>query len=166
MKRATWIALGAIACGDPAAPTGLGRVQIALIGTSDTVRFAVPVIAAPCGGGTGLLLHGEQRGQGVLVWLRDAGGSRPDTGSYPLLTRGDTVAPRGVIASIRYLVGDIAHGVTLDNGAARVARSAPPLALQIRGRGVETAVAGQRSAEVVLEDVTLAPDSVTCRPGP
>lgn len=160
MNRAGWIALGVIACGDPSAPAGVGRVQISLTGTSDTVRFEVPVVAAWCGGGTGLLLHGEQRGQGVLVWLR--GATRPDTGTYPLLSRGDTVAPRGAIASIRYMMSDIAHGVTLDDGAATLARSEPPLELHVRGHGVESAFAGQRSAELVLERVTLASDTVSC----
>ena len=114
-------------------------------------------------GGSGLLLHGEQHGQGVLLWLR--GAERPDTGTYPLLTRGDTVAPRGAMASIRYMVGDVAHGFTLDDGIATVARSAAPLELRIRGHGVETAVAEQRSAEVQLERVTLVSDTVSCRPG-
>ena len=162
MTRAAWIALGAVACSDPSAP-GVGRVQIALTGTRDTVRFEVPVVAAPCGRGAGLLLHGELGGQGLLIWLRSAG--RPDTGTYPLLTRGDTTAPRGAFASLRYMVGDVAHAVLLDDGAAMVVRSVPRLELQIRGHGLETAmasVAGQRSAELDLEHVTLAPDTASC----
>lgn len=159
MKRVAWIALSAVACRNAIAPGGVGRVQIALTGTRDTVRFEVPVIAAACGGGAGLLLHGERRGQGVLVWLR--GAERP--GTYPLLARGDTAAPRGAIASIRYLVSEVAHGVTLDDGSATVTRATPPLELQIRGHAAETISAMQRSAEVVLERVTLAPDTVSCR---
>jgi len=160
MRRVAWIALLAVACGDPTAPGGVGRVQIALVGTNDTVRFEVPVTATRCGGGAGLLVHGERRGQGVLVWLR---GARPDTGTHPLLTRGDTVATRGAIAAVRYLVGEMAHGVTLDDGTVTVTRAEPPFELAIRGRGVEVAMAAQRNAEVVLEGVTLGADTASCR---
>lgn len=160
MRRIALVALAAAACGTPTDPTGTGRVRIALSGTPDTLRFEVAVVAAKCGNGAGVLVHGERRGQGLLVWLR--GGEQPDTGTYPLLSRGDSTAPRGAIASVRYMVGDVAHGFALDDGVAIVARAIPPLRLQVRGHGVETAVAGQRSGELVLEDVTLAPDTVPC----
>ncbi len=164
MRRGAWLVPLAVACGDPTVRGGIGRVRIALIETNDTVRFEIPVTALRCGGaergGAGLLVHGERFGQGVLVWLR---GERPDTGSYPLLTRGDTVAPRGAIAAVRFLVGDVAHGLTLDDGVVTVTRAAPPFELAIRGRGVETAVAAQRTAAVELERVTLGPDTASCR---
>lgn len=165
MSRAVWLGLLAVACGDPAAPGGIGRVQVALVGTNDTIRFEVPVTATRCAGSAGLLLHGEQRGQGVLVWLR-GGGGQLDTATYPLLTRGDAITPRGVIAAVRYMVGEVAHGVTLDDGAATVTRAAPPIDLSIRGRGVEAAMAAQRNAEVELKGVTLGPDTASCRAQP
>ena len=161
MSRAALIALCAVACGAPSAPGGVGRVRIVLSGTPDTVRFEVPVAAMRCADGTGLLIHGERSGQGLLVWLR--GGASPDTGTYPLLTRGDTTATRGALASVRFMVRDVAHGFTLDDGTATLARATPPLELQLRGLGVEAASAGQRRAELSLEQVTLQPDTVSCR---
>ncbi len=155
------MALCAVACGAPTASSGIGRVRVALSGTPDTVRFEVPVVATMCADGASLLVHGERRGQGLLVWLR--GGAPPDTGTYPLLTRGDTAATRGAIASVRFMVGDVAHGVTLDDGAATVASATPRLQVQVRGRGVESASAGQRSVELALEQVTLESDTVSCR---
>jgi hypothetical protein len=160
VKRAALMVLCAVACGAPTSG-GIGRVRVALSGTSDTVRFEVPVVATRCADGAGLLVHGERRGQGLLVWLR--GGAPPDPGTYPLLTRGDTVATRGAIASVRFMVGDVAHGVTLDDGDATVAGATPQLEIQVRGRGVEMGLAGQRSAELALEHVTVEPDTVPCR---
>lgn len=130
----------------------------------DTVRFEVPVVAQRCGDGRGLLLHGARQGRGVLVWLR--GGFPPATGTYPLLPRGDSVALRGVIVAVRFVLGDVAHGLTLDEGSANVTRTTPQLALQVRGVGLETTVAEQRTAEVALERVPLAPDTVPCRVQP
>lgn len=161
MKRVALIALGAMACGEPTVSGGIGRVRIALSGMPDTVRFEVPVVAMRCADGTGLLVHGERRGQGLLVWLR--GDAPPDTGLYPLLTRGDTAAARGAVASVRFMIGDVAHGVTLDDGAATVARATPELQMQVRGHGLESASAGRRSAELTLEQVTVEPDTVSCR---
>jgi hypothetical protein len=161
VSRAALIALCAAACGTPRAPSGVGRVRIVLSGIPDTIRFEVPAVATKCAEGSGLLIHGEQRGQGFLVWLR--GGSSPDTGTYPLLTRGDTVAVRGALASLRYMIGDVAHGFALDDGTATLTRATPPLALELRGLGVEAASAGQRRAVVSLEQVALHPDTVSCR---
>ena len=160
MKPAALTVLCAVACGAPT-PGGIGRVGVALSGTTDTVRFEVPVVATMCADGAGVLVHGERRGQGLLVWLR--GGAPPDTGTYPLLTRGDTAATSGAVVSVRFMVGDVAHGVTLDDGDATVVGATPQLELQVRGRGVETGLAGQRSAELALEHVTLEPDTVSCR---
>ena len=163
MRRLVLIALGAVACGDPTAPGGVGRVRIALVGTRDTIRFEVPVTATRCAGGTGLLVHGERRGQGVLLWLR---GDRMENGTVPLLTRGDTVSTRGAMASVRFMTAEMAHGLTLDDGAVTVTRATAPLELSVRGRGVETTLGLQRSAEVSLERVTLASDSTSCRVQP
>ncbi len=126
----------------------------------DTVRFDVPVVARRCGDGRGVLMQGVREGQGVLVWLR--GGYPPDTGAYPLLPRGDSVALRGVIAAVRFQLGDVPHGLMLDDGSADVTRATPLLALHVRGVGLETSVAEQRTVEFALERVPLAPDTVPC----
>jgi hypothetical protein len=95
----------------------------------DTVRFEVPVAARRCGDGRGILMHGARGGQGVLVWLRSS--YPPDTGVYPLLPRGDSVALRGVIAAVRFQLGDVPHGLALDEDRP-VTRATPQLALQLR----------------------------------
>jgi hypothetical protein len=127
------------------------------------MRFQVPVVAQRCGPGHGILLHGEERGQGVMIWLR--GTDAPDTGTYPLLSRGDTTATRGVIAAVRFLVGQTAGGMTIDDGSATLRRAQAPYELQLQGLGVESAFAQQRRAEVFLEGVPMAPDSVPCQAG-
>jgi hypothetical protein len=139
-------------------------VRVVLSRSRDTVRFEVPVVAHRCGDGRGLLLHGAREGQGVLVWLR--GGYPPDTGAYPLLPRGDSVALRGVIAAVRFQLGDVPHGLMLDDGSASVTSATPQFALHVRGIGLETSVAEQRTAELTLERVPLAPDTVPCRVRP
>lgn len=139
-------------------------MRVVLARSRDTVRFEVPVVAQRCGDGRGVLLHGAREGQGVLVWLR--GAYPPDTGAYPLLPRGDSVALRGVIAAVRFQLGDVPHGLTLDNGSASVTQATPQLALHVRGLGLEMAVAEQRTADLALERVPLAPDTVPCRVRP
>ncbi|MGH7612538.1 MAG: hypothetical protein ACREMW_00670 [Gemmatimonadales bacterium] len=136
-------------------------MRVVLARSRDTVRFEVPVVAQRCGDGRGVLLHGAREGQGVLVWLR--GAYPPDTGAYPLLSRGDSVALRGVIAAVRFQLGDVPHGVTLEDGSANVTQATPELGLHVSGLGLETTVAEQRTAELVLERVPLAPDTVPCR---
>jgi hypothetical protein len=135
-------------------------VRLAIRGTPDTVRFEVPVVAQRCGPGHGLLLHGEQRDLGVLVWLRDAG--NPDTGTYPLVSRGDTETVRGAIAAVRFLVGGLASGITINDGSVTLTRATPPLALRAEGMGVETRLAQQRFAELTVEGVPLLPDTTPC----
>ena len=133
-----------------------------VVAHSPTVRFDVPIMARRCMAGRGMLMHGASDGQGVLVWLRGAAGQVLDTGTYPLLPRGDSASSRGAIASVRFLVGDVAHGLTLDDGSATVTVASPPFALRVRGVGLETALAEQRSAELTLEQVPLASDTVPC----
>lgn len=153
------------ACGNPAEPHGTGRVHLAVQGTSDTVRFEVAVIARRCAGGGGVLVTGAREGQGVLLLLRSAE-SVVDTGSYVLLTRADSAALRGAIVAIRFSVGPMSHGLTVDDGTARVSRTTPTLAAVVSGRGVETGTAVQRTADIAVDDVPLAPDSAFCRVQP
>lgn len=164
MRSAALVALSLAACAQSGASGGIGRALIISTGTSDTVRFEVPVTAQTCGGGMGVLVHGERRGLGVLVWLR--GGVQADTGTYRLSTRGDTAAPRGVIAAVRYMVGDVAHGFTVDDGTATVVSPAPSLRLRVSGRGLENMPAGRGIADLELDGVSVVADTVPCEVQP
>lgn len=163
MRSAPLIALGLVACGQSGV-AALGRARVVFTGKPDTARFEVPVVAQTCAGGAGVLVHGEQRGDGLLVWLR--GGVPPDTGTYVLLTRGDTVTTRGAMVTMRFMVGDVAHGFALDDGAATVVRVVPALELHVSGRGLEMSPPGQRSAEVDFLHVSIDPDTISCRVRP
>lgn len=164
-RAAGCFAVALVACGNPADPHGTGRVRLAVQGTTDTVRFEVPVIAQRCAGGGGVLVTGAREGQGVLLLLRSAAPAI-DTGSYVLLTRADSAALRGAIVAIRFSVGPTSHGLTVDDGTARVSRTTPTLAAGVRGHGVETGTAVQRTADLTVDDVPLAPDSAYCRVQP
>jgi hypothetical protein len=153
----------ALACGSATEPSGAGVVH--LVGTVDTIHFEVPVVAQPCVEGRGVLVTGAREGQGLLVLIRAAGAAL-DTGSYPLLTRADSATVRGVIVAVRYVDGPASHGFTVDDGVATVTQVSPSLSVQVRGRGVEGGVGGPRSAELTLDQVLLAPDSVSCRVQP
>jgi hypothetical protein len=154
----------ALSCGRPA-PEGTGRVRLAQTGAPDTIRFEVPVRAQRCADGRGLLVTGARQGQGVLVWLRTERAA-PDTGTYPLLARADSGAVRGVIAAVRFVTGPVTHGLTVDDGTATVTQSAPSLTMQVRGHGVEAGLGAQLSAELALDRVPLAADTVSCQVQP
>lgn len=119
-------------------------------------------MAQPCAEGSGILVTGARQGQGVLVWLREDGAA-PDTGTYPLLPRADSASVPGVIVAVRFVVGPMTHGLTVDDGIATVTQTTPTLAVQVRGHGVEAGLEGQRSAELTLDRVPLAPGTVSCR---
>jgi hypothetical protein len=154
----------ALACRAAATQSGTARVALTVTGTTQTVHFEVPVVAERCGPGHGMMIHGEAGSTGVLVWLRDSAALR--TGTYPLLSRGDTAAPRGAIASARFVVSQRTGGITIDDGQLTLSRDTPPFDLEVKGVGVETAFAQQRQAELTLTGVPLLPDSVPCRVEP
>lgn len=153
-----------LACGAARTPDGTGRVWLAIRGTPDTLRFEVPVVAQRCGPGRGLLIHGQREGQGVLVWLHGSGA--PEAGTYPLVSRSDTMTTPGAIAAVRFLIDELASGITIDEGSVAVSRAVPPFALRVRGSGVGSAFSQQRQAEVDLAGVPLRPDTVPCRVEP
>lgn len=158
------------ACGDssPTAPHGTGRVRLVGVGSADTAHFEVPVTARRCADGRGILVTGAQAGQGVLVWLRSTGAAL-DTGAYPLLTRGDSSGARGAIVAVRYAVGPVTHGLTVDDGVAIVTRTTPALDVAVRGNGLEVPSGGrggQRTVELAADRVPLGPDPAFCRVQP
>lgn len=143
-------------------PQGTGRVRLVQTGGMDTVRFELPVRAQRCADGRGILVTGAHQGQGVLVWLR-ADHAAPDSGTYPLLARADSGAVRGVIAAVRFVIGPVTHGLTVDDGTATVTQSAPSLTLQVRGHGLETGLGGPHSAELTLDRVPVGADTASCQ---
>lgn len=161
MKPAVTAAVLALACGATSTPRGTARVVLTLTGTTEAVRFDVPVVAQRCGPGRGLIFHGEAGGTGVLVWLRDS--APPSTGTYPLVSRGDTTSPRGAIAAARFIVAQRTGGITIDDGEVTLSHATAPFALEVKGVGVETAFAQQRQVEMTFDGVPLLPDSVPCR---
>lgn len=152
----------AVSCGDPTIPQGTGRVHLAQTGAADTIRFEVPVRAQRCVDGRGILVTGAHQGQGVLVWLR-ADRAAPDTGTYPLLARADSGSVRGVVAAVRFVIGPVTHGLTVDDGTASVTQAAPAVTLQVRGHGVEPGLGGPQSVELTLDRVPLTADTVSCQ---
>lgn len=127
----------------------------------DTVRFTAPARASRCNAGPGLLLQGSTGGNGVAIWLRspDSSASRP----WPLLQRGDTVSPRGATVGVRFVVGDVAHGLSLDSGSVAVVGAASALTVMASGTGLEGA-AGRVAVQATFAAVPVGPDTVPCRP--
>jgi hypothetical protein len=156
---------GLYGCGgrpDTQTGSGVAHVHISITGGGDTVGFRIPVRARRCADNRGVVLDGAQHGNGLLVWLRDGVGP-PDGGNYPLLSRGDSAAPRGAIASVRYILGTVAHGVIVDSGSATLTREQPPYAVHVTGNGAEVAIPGRRSVELTADNVALARDTVNCQ---
>ena len=165
MRRCVAVAAAVLSgCGGPPAPqtgSGVAHVRISITGGGDTVGFRIPVRARRCADDRGVVLDGAQHGNGLLVWLRDGVGP-PDGGSYPLLSRGDSAAPRGAIASVRYILGTISHGVIVDSGSATLTRETPPYAVHVTGNGAEVAIPGRHSVEITADPVPLERDTVNC----
>jgi hypothetical protein len=156
---------GLYCCGgqaDTQTGSGVAHVHISITGGGDTVGFRIPVRARRCADDRGVVLDGAQHGNGLLVWLRDGIGA-PDGGNYPLLSRGDSAAPRGAIASVRYILGTVAHGVIVDSGSATLTREQPTYAVHVTGNGAEVAIPGRRSVELTADNVALARDTVNCQ---
>lgn len=140
---------------------GIGHVHVTFTGGGDTAGFQVPIRARRCADGHGVVLDGASHGNGLLVWLRAASGP-PDGGSYALLSRGDSAAPRGAIVAIRYIVGTVAHGLTADSGTAVLSHEQPPYAVSITGSGAEISATGRRRVAVTVDRVSLERDTVNC----
>jgi hypothetical protein len=153
--------LGA-SCGSAVTPEG--RVHALVTRPpKDTVRFDAPARVGSCRGKTGVLLSGSTGGNGVVVWLRS-----PDSltsGSWTLLQRGDTVSPRGATVGARFMVGDVAHGVTLDSGAVQVTRTAGTLGVEASGTGLES-VGGRVALQATFDGVRVGSDTAACDPRP
>jgi len=138
----------------------------------DSVRFETPAWLRRCGGARGFVLEGEVRGNGVLVWLRP-GESLP-SGRYPVLTRGDTLTPRGAVVAARFMTRDIAHGVVLDSGWVTVKANRGTgvegerlqVSAEVGGAGLEIAGGRRVRVEAEFDQTTPAADSARCEARP
>ena len=129
---------------------------------ADTVTFAVPAAAHRCSGGPSLLLQAaDDHGNGVLVLLRY--GDSLVTGSLPVIALGDSITPRGSNVAVRYMKGDVAHGLSLDSGAVDLTMSGGVLAARAHGSGLETSI--RVAVDAAYADVPLpaSADTVPCR---
>ena len=136
------IAVLGVSCGGGGTPPGEpARLDATVLRPLfDTLHFVVPAISHHCTGGGGLLLEAaNESGNGVLVLLRYRDSLA--VGTVPLIALGDSVTPRGANVAVRYMKGDIAHGVSLDSGAVDVTAAGDLLAARVRGSGLES---GQR----------------------
>ena len=127
----------------------------------DTVQFTAGAWIWRCGGGRGLVLKGVDGGNGLLLWFRP--GDSTVNGEYQVIGRGDTIAPRGVVGAVRFLVQATDRGMTLDSGVVTVSSTGGRFEGHAQGSGLDPR-AGQR---VVLDasflGVPLAVDSTNCR---
>ncbi len=151
--------LGCVAC----AGTGGGRFAARLERPhSPEQRFAVAARAKQCRGGYGVLLEAAgEGGNGALLWLR---GDSLAPGEYPLRTASDSSAGRAATASLRYMTGDIAHGLSLDSGAVRLTAARPRLAGDIVAQGIELGNAQRVTVTAHFADVAVGADTTTCSP--
>ena len=101
-------------------------------------------------------------GNGVLVYLRY--GDSLTSAAYPVIALGDTVATRGALVALRYMVRDVARSFSVDSGAVEVRRGPRELTARVAGSGLDAAVRTPVTAE--YSDVPLPADTVQCRAQP
>lgn len=157
------LALGAAdaACGSSAPPPARLRALITRL-PKDTVSFEAPAVAGRCGRpGLGLLLQGSAGGNGVLIWLRP--GDSLASGEFSLLPRADSTTPRGATVAVRFMVGEAAHGLTLDSGAVAVTLTEASLSANARGSGLDHLAGGRADVDASFESVPLETDTVACQ---
>jgi hypothetical protein len=165
VKRVVLVVLS-VACGGGADVGGTEPPRLrATVGQpyDDTVRFAVPAVARRCADGRSVLLEGAgERGDGVLVLLRAGDSLNPTpSGSFSLLTFGDSTTPRGARVSVRYMTHDVAHGFTLDSGVVEVTVRGAALGARVHGTGRDGGTRASLDAEYT--GVSFAPAAVSCR---
>jgi hypothetical protein len=156
------------ACGNSPQPAARLRAQV-IRPPRDTVRFDTPASAGRCdragsGAGRGVLIRGTQGGNGVLIWLRPGDSLAP--GDFPLLERADSVAARGAVVAVRFMLGEVAHGLWVDSGAVSVSRRADRLTVTARGTGPELGTSGRVTLAASFESVALGSDTVSCQVRP
>ena len=149
-----------VACGATQQPGGRLRAEVHRAGI-DSARFEAVATAHRCGSGHGVVLEAAARGNGLLVWLRF-----PDSltaGAYQPLGRADSTIPRGAVTVVRWMQGDVAHGIVLDSGAVTVTPRAGHLTVRAQGSGLEYVGARRASVDAVFDQVVLAAETTGCR---
>jgi hypothetical protein len=149
----------ATACGggDPSSPSLRATV---VRPDPDTLRFEVPAAALRCSNGNAVLLQGaDERGSGVLVRLRYR--DSLVAGVFPFIALGDSIAPRGANVAVRYMKGDVAHGLALDSGAVDLTTTGDTLAARVRGSGLEASV--RVAVDASYTPMPLSADTTPCR---
>lgn len=150
----------AAACGCRAGQPGSLRARLVLL-PHDTLQFTADARVRRCGEGRGLVLEGIVGGNGLLLWLYSRDSAMG--GKYPVLTRGDTAAPRGVVGAVRFMLGASDRGVTLDSGVVTISSAGGRMDAQARGSGMDPS-SGQRVVlDASFEAVPMAADTVECR---
>ena len=148
-----------VACGAAQQPGGRLRAEVHRVGI-DSARFEAAATARRCGSGHGVVLEAAARGNGLLVWLRF-----PDSltaGAYPPLGRADSTIPRGAVTVVRWMQGDVAHGIVLDSGAVTVTPQAGHLTVRAQGSGLEYVGARRASVDAVFDQVVVAAETTGC----
>ncbi len=154
----TLLLLGCAACAGASAGRLTARLQRP---HNPAQRIDVTARGKQCTGGHGVLIEAaSESGDGLLLWLR---GDALATGEYPLRTASDTSAGRGATVSLRFMTGDIAHGLALDSGVVRLTAVRPRLAGDMVATGTELGSLQHVSLTAHFADVAVA-DSTTCAP--
>ena len=100
----------------------------------------------------------------MLVWLH-RGDSIPSD-DYAIRGVRDTVTLQGAGVAVRYMTGDVAHGLSLDSGSATLRHAGQPWNLAVHGSGLE--IPGGLRVMLAAEYWDLAPatDTISCEPEP
>jgi hypothetical protein len=160
---AVWV--GGAACGNSEEPAA--RLEASVTRPeAEATRFVAPATAARCGQSKpgGLLLQGSERANGVLVWIRSED-SIP-AGEFPLLARGDSSSTQGATVAVRFMIGDLAHGFTLDSGEVSVSSAGGVFSAAARGSGAEVGGRERVALEASFTSVPLGTDTVPCQVRP
>lgn len=126
----------------------------------DTLQFTANASARWCSEGRGLVLEGVERGQGVLLWVRS--GDATVGGDYQVLARGDTITPRGVAGSARFMLQTADRGVTLDSGAVTVSSAGGRIDAQARASGIDPSAGRRVVLDASFQAVPMTGDTVNC----
>jgi len=151
--------LAIAACSTEAPPSV--RVK-AVPAHADSVVFVAPATAHLCSGGRALLLQAaDDHGNGALLLLRH--GDSLVTARLPLIALGDSITPRGANAAFRYMIGDVAHGLSLDSGTVDLTVSGGALTARAHGSGLDVGVRVAVDAAYGGVLLPAAADTVPCR---